>query len=405
MGLLVFLPSAALSQILDEGGVVVPPYQSPGGGVVVPYRSALDFIAEFKGRRLEEEFEGRRLEPGLRGFGLRLRHQPPEQKPVFDFAEQHHTGLRGSDAVVVPPRGTIHFLKKETSGHLQGKGIDFFQPETYKAWADQWHAEHPEDNRTHILFEARGKTELSAAFNLMKALASDSENYRVTYLSPGGLWVHRNGRTLILEPGEEKNEGDVVQYENALRPSDTDKLTSAGVNVVFKSMFTNQKEWFDHHVLPKTVHDADGGIAVGGDLERERYGDDTWADTVGGKWRAANLPPVDYVVVDGSTTDVSFSARDKSEVLHGAARFFVQLAEVPGAIWCGNFQWTFRGAGLNTAKAPRTNVFTNGPRPAREMFTAIFVAHFLDWSHSLDERDAHLPIRTLSPFERTATGL
>ena len=150
-----------------------------------------------------------------------------------------------------------------------------------KAWADQWRANHPDDKRMHILFEAQGKTELSSAFNLMKALALDSENYRVTYLSPGGSWVLRNETALILKPGDEKNEGDVLRYENALPPEETDKLISAGVNVVFKSMFTKEETWFDHY------------IGVGRHGKGKRYGDDAWVDTVVDDWLGANLPPVD----------------------------------------------------------------------------------------------------------------
>ena len=49
-------------------------------------------------------------------------------------------------------------------------GADFFQPEAYKAWADCWHRANPDDRRIHILFEATAKTELGAAFGLMKEL-------------------------------------------------------------------------------------------------------------------------------------------------------------------------------------------------------------------------------------------
>ena len=272
----------------------------------------------------------------------------------------------------------------------------FFEPERYQAWADRWHADHrPSEVRgkkTHVLFEARGKTELSSAFELMKALASDSENYRVTYLSPGGLWVHRvdkdgTMKNFILKPGEEKKATDVVEYEAALPPSETDKLTSAGVNVVFKSMFTNEKQWFEY-ILEMMPHG--GGLGVGWDWEGEKYGDERWLDTV----LDADLDPVDFVVVDGSSGPFASGQQV------GAARFFMQGVGLPGAIWCGNLEITLRGPGLYKAKAA-AKAFANGS--ARNLFTAIFVAHFLGWSSQTKLLSSRLEVSEESA--RLAGGL
>lgn len=163
-----------------------------------------------------------------------------------------------------------HFLKKENPE-------SFFKPEAYKKWAAQWHADHPgEDKKTHILFDARGKTELSSAVALMKALASDSEHYIVSYLSPGGSWVKRRGtdgrmRTHIVEPDESLQEGDVVTYEAALPDAEITALQNAGIHVVLKSIFTNEKDWLEFHVRP----DEKGrSLEVGWDWEREKFGDE-----------------------------------------------------------------------------------------------------------------------------------
>ena len=77
---------------------------------------------------------------------------------------------------------------------------------------------------------------------------------------------------------------------------------------------------------------------------------------------------VDYVVVDGSAKGI-----------HGAARFLVQVAGVPGAIWCGNVEVTFQSTAFHKLLKPAAEAFAHGS--ARNMFTAIFVAHFLGWSH------------------------
>ena len=77
---------------------------------------------------------------------------------------------------------------------------------------------------------------------------------------------------------------------------------------------------------------------------------------------------VDYVVVDGS-----------SQGIHGAARFLVQLAGVPAAIWCGNFELTFKSTAITKATEAAEAVAKG---TARNKFTAIFVAHFLGWSHA-----------------------
>ena len=168
----------------------------------------------------------------------------------------------------------------------------------------------------------------------------------------------------VLEPGERKRADDVVDYEAALPDIETDALRSAGVNVVFKSIFTNEKQWF-RNVLTAPGSDGGAGMILGWDWEGEKYGDDRWLVDVLGAWRRWDLAPVDFVVVDGS-----------SQGMQGAAKFLMQLAGLPGAIWCGNFGVTFRSHGIRKAKAAAKAVAEGS---ARNMFKAIFVAHFLGW--------------------------
>ena len=170
----------------------------------------------------------------------------------------------------------------------------FFEPKTYKTWADRWHTDRSvADSEAHILFEARGKTELASAYELMKALASSTGNYRVTLLTPGGQWVRREEggamKTLILEPGEALARGDEVTYDAALSPRETAALEEAGVHVVFKSIFTNEKCWFEQILRVKEIPKDE----IGWDWEGQRYGDDAWADTVLPQWLHEDLPPVD----------------------------------------------------------------------------------------------------------------
>ena len=197
--------------------------------------------------------------------------------------ERVRPALRPEPALRLPPRAAPAAQPQDPSG--------FFAPEAYKAWADQWHADHPDDKRMHILFEARGKTELASAYELMKALAS-SGNYRVTLLTPGGQWVQRKVeggamKTLILEPGEALADGDDPMYDAALSARETAALEEAGVHVVFKSIFTNEKKWFELTLRVKQIPKD----AIGWDWEGQRYGDDAWVDTVLPQLRA-DLPPV-----------------------------------------------------------------------------------------------------------------
>lgn len=94
-------------------------------------------------------------------------------------------------------------------------GLDFFAPDNYAKWAHcfnkqllrapphEWrHTEYAatpgEARPIHVLFEASAKTELGAAFGLMKSLAKDEKKYKVGRLS-GGLFCTASAGRIFRE--------------------------------------------------------------------------------------------------------------------------------------------------------------------------------------------------------------
>ena len=282
-------------------------------------------------------------------------------------------------ATVVPPPAPVD----PPCATFGEGGLDFFDPANY-ANIVRCHNEHysaTHDGRArpiHVLFEASAKTELGAAFGLMKALASQPEKYKVTYLSPGGMIVRRPWGIfqesyvgIMLAPEELPGEHDTVLYESAFPPKKNRELRQAGINVVLKSMLSSTpREKLEAMVL-------DGAMMFSEPIPEdvsEFSGEKIWIQTL----MDLDLPPVDFVVAD------CFGVPRSVNLLRARA-------QVPGASWCGNLGtvgmalsdlastggvWPMINTQLaarRTEQDPRFLVSTT-----REL-TPVFSAHFLGW--------------------------
>ena len=224
-------------------------------------------------------------------------------------------------------------------------GRSFFQAATYAEFVRchnaHYFATHHRPRPIHVLFEASAKTELGAAFGLMKALAAQPEKYQVTYLSPGGTIVRRQPSAdvsthmmVVLAPEERPSEDkDTVLYEFAFPPEKNEELQKAHINVVLKSS---------------------------GDPSEER-----WIQTL-----RSLKNPVDFVVAD----------------CYGKPRavdLLMVQAQVPGASWCGNLGNVGQGLDRADVYAMINEQMKTGAKRGAELMGAelmpMFSAHFLWW--------------------------
>ena len=290
-------------------------------------------------------------------------------------------------------------------------GPDFFQPQNYADFVRCHNEQYAANDKTrpiHVLFEASAKTEFGAAFGLMKALASQKEKYKVTYLSSGGTFVRRrtssaeggcgedskdcSHATILLGPEERPGEHDKVLYEAAFPPKKNEELRKAGINVVLKSMLT---------LLPQEMVGSmlDQGIRLSEPIPEdvsEFSNEKIWIQTL------ADLPPVDFVVAD------CYGAPRSVKLLMGRA-------QVPGASWCGNFGNVGMALGdlastggvwpmINTQLAARR---TEDPRFQDAELTPVFSAHFLGWGAEAEQPWDFLalePLDTVGPTREVSFG-
>ena len=293
----------------------------------------------------------------------------------------------------LPPADPVSGSDKQPCPAFGAGGRAFFEPATY-AEAVQCHntdyfKNHGKPRPIHVLFEASAKTELGAAFGLMKALAAQKEKYKVTYLSPGGTIVRRGRRwpwpwsrlhgLTVLGPSKRPDATDRVLLDLAFPEKKNKELENAHINVVLKSALSSGRHSDEQKMALRRRGMEFSEISDGATssdscfqkISRKRAnisGEEIWIQTL----QSRLSEPVDFVVADCIEKPRSV------KLLMGAA-------QVPGASWCGNI--TSIGEGLLHLVTAGVLPMINKQMAAKGTelqlrshdLVPMFSAHFLGW--------------------------